>query len=200
MNFEPTRQDPHEMYMAMGWEQYQAPVREIDPYVELSMTTAGYGLLDQSSDKETQPFSLNNSDPERDEAATGIARGHWTDPVQSALDDKVAFSERLVGDLIGMIQKREELRDGHITNIDGESCHAMGRVFGVEQWHPAMNRDADKVRANAEKEISGLEREKRMEEIACWRDTSRLRMELHEKAREWLGERRRQSFVFDGLK
>jgi len=92
----------------------------------------------------------------------------------------------------------KKIEKEHAGQINEEACEAKTRIFSVDHWHPAMNKEADKIRANAEKDILGLEREKRMEEIACWRDTSRLQSELRTVLSEWSGEERKETLLFGG--
>ena len=66
---------------------------------------------------------------------------------------------------------------------------------GPESLAVGINAEVDKVRTNLEREIIGLDREKRMEEVACWRDVARLRAELDEAAREFGRERAKESLL-----
>ena len=56
---------------------------------------------------------------------------------------------------------------------------------------------AEKIRVQIEREMTSLEREKRFEEVACWRDTTRLRGDLREALRE-LGQEERKSALLSG--
>jgi len=197
MNFGAPHPYPYEMYLMMGQKYYLSPTREIDPYLDLTLSGMAYGYL--------APLSWTNEPeyPERrkpvvDEITSGASQSAWTDPVGELFKEKRMFQERLLEDIVWMIRDREQLKMDHLARIDKESCEAKTRTFQVDLWQPAMNRQADRIRANAEKEMSGLEREKRMEEIACWRDVSRLRMEMHNVLREWTVEKRKESFFLDG--
>ncbi len=196
MNFESSNLSPYGMDASMAWANYLAPVREIDPYVDLSLTAMSHGYLAPVPEK--APIQPEEDFTEADEIATGISKRVWADPVEEMLKARRGFLEKSVEDILSMLEERQDMKEDHLTKIDKESCEAKTRMFEVDGWQPAMNKEADRIRANSEKEMSGLEREKRMEEIACWRDVSRMRMELHTVLQEWSGEKRKESFLLGG--
>ena len=69
------------------------------------------------------------------------------------------------------------------------------RLFPLYQFHVGLNPNVDRMRSNIDKELIGLEREKRMEEVACWRDISRLRGELREIMGEYAQEKRKDGLL-----
>lgn len=111
------------------------------------------------------------------------------------LAGKREFLARSVEDILGMIYEREGLRDEHLRKIDYDSCKVSTRLLGIDYWRLGANKDLDKLRMNLEREIIAFEREKRMEEVNCWRDTSRLRTDLREVMREASQEWRRDSLL-----
>ena len=197
MNFGALHPYPYEMYVAMGHQYYLSPTREIDPYVDLTLAGLSYGYLTLLPE-ETVRGTSKTPEWEQDKFAAEISKGIWSDPIEGLFKEKRVFLERSLEDMFLMIRDRERMKDGHLVKIDKESCAAKTRIFEVDIWQPALNKQADRIRANAEKEMSGLEREKRMEEIACWRDVSRLRMEMHNVLRDWAAEKRKESFLLDG--
>ncbi len=58
-----------------------------------------------------------------------------------------------------------------------------------------VNPGIDRIRTNIERELLAFEREKRMEEVACWRDVCRLKSDLREVIRELEREKNRENLI-----
>ena len=198
MKFRSYEVHPDDFEAYERWKRDRAPLREIDPYVEISLTAMAHGYFEPAPERKVVEEPHDQRSLTLDEIATGIPKQAWADPIDSMLKAKGEFLERSIEDILGMIGDRERMRDEHVNKIDKESCQAKTRIFEIDHWQPAMNREADRIRANQEKEMSGLERERRMEEIACWRDVSRMRMELHGVLEEWSKEKRKEQLLLGG--
>ena len=131
-------------------------------------------------------------------AAAPVSTQAWSGPLESMLRVRREALEGTIDGILAMIVAREKMRDEHVARIDYESCEARTRVFEFDQWHPGMNREVGRVRMSQERELGALQRERRMAEVECWRDVSRLRLELQHVTEEWSRERRRESFVLGG--
>ena len=89
------------------------------------------------------------------------------------------------------------IKHAHLHKIDYESCQMKTRLYEVDQRRRGGDPQAEKIRVQIEREMTSLEREKRFEEVACWRDTTRLRGDLREAMRE-LGQEERKSALLSG--
>ena len=113
------------------------------------------------------------------------------DPLERFFLGKKISLARGVEDITGLIEEREILKYTNNRNIDYESCLTKTKVFELEHWHLGANPSIDKMRSTFERELLSFEREKRMEEVACWRDVARLKSELREATKELDQENRR---------
>lgn len=133
-----------------------------------------------------------------DALTEGILSEKEQDVFSDIFGAKKDFLGRTTEDLLGLIYERENIKYDHMGKIDKESCYVGRCLRGIEDWLPGVDKNVDKIRSNAEKELLGLEREKRMEEVACWRDVTRLRSELREVMKEWSQEKRRDRIITGG--
>jgi len=130
-----------------------------------------------------------------DALADGLEPPPEGDPLDHFFTGKRVFAASRIENILGLIYEREQLRENNLLRIDENACSVQDRLFPFEYWSPGINAEVDKVRTNLEREIIGLDREKRMEEVACWRDVARLRAELDEAAREFGRERAKESLL-----
>ena len=101
-----------------------------------------------------------------------------------------------IQDLVELINERESLRDNNIYKIKIDSCQINNRLHEIEQWRSGhINPQVEKLRAGLESEVNTLEREIRMEEVACWRDVVRLKSDLRESIGEFVNEKRKQNLI-----
>lgn len=78
--------------------------------------------------------------------------------------------------LIAQIKERQRIRDNNITRINKEIDSLKTHILNIDFLHLLK----DKV--GLEMQIMVLEKEKREEEIECWRDIIRLMENSKEKA------------------
>ena len=74
-------------------------------------------------------------------------------------------------------------------------CDVKTKLYELDHWPPETNMSVERKRATFEKELLNFDREKRMEEVSCWRDTTRLRGDLRELMFKVGEEQRRQNFI-----
>ena len=119
------------------------------------------------------------------------------DPLERFFRGKKVFLAKSVEDILGLIYEREYLRDENIRKIDYESSKSRIKLFGLDQWPSGIgfNPDIDKLRLNIEQDLTALEKEKRMEEIICWRDVCRLKTDLRQVMGEVSQEKRREGLI-----
>jgi hypothetical protein len=117
------------------------------------------------------------------------------DPVDVYFLGKRRFLSDSIADILGLIYGREHLKDENLRKIDYDSILTKERLFQIDYWRAGWNPNVDRLRMNLERELIGFGREKRLEEVACWRDVCRLKSELREVSREFAVEKRRQSLL-----
>ena len=199
MRFEPRGPNPYEMYVYLGRQNYESSrlhsEPDLNPYLNLTLSGLGYGFNDPFRERlksdENEPQDLEG-------LSDGLSLAKWTDPLGAFLGAKKEFLGKSIADLLREIEVREKMRDDHLHRIDYESCSFQTRIYELDFWQRGMNPIADRVRSNLEKEMSGLEKEKRMEEISCWRDVSHLKTDLREVMQEWAMEKRKDLLLSEG--
>ena len=111
---------------------------------------------------------------------------------------KSAFLGGTVRELFSLLYERRSLKDTNLTNIDYEERRVKEALSAINWAYRGKSPSIDKVRSGLEKELSALGKERRFEEVACWRDEIRLRGDLREALFEFDNERRRRN-LFDDL-
>lgn len=121
--------------------------------------------------------------------------GRSPDPVAGLMADKRRFWEASVADIMGSMFERERLRDENLREIGWRTEQLRTQLSGLKAWEMTRNSQVDKLRFNMESELNGMEKEMRFEEVACWRDTTRLKSELREALMQFEGERRKETLL-----
>jgi hypothetical protein len=102
------------------------------------------------------------------------------DPVDLLFRRKREFLVKSVGEVLGLIYGREKLKSENLRRIDYDSCKLGTSILQISAWEVGADSKLEKARLGLEGDVLGLEREKRAEEVACWRDTTRLKDSLRE--------------------
>lgn len=76
-----------------------------------------------------------------------------------------------------LLSERSELHQRHLKEIDQRHMEAQEKLFGVQINHAP---DKGKRLSNLEGQLAQLEKERRDEELAFWKDTVDLRQQLFE--------------------
>ena len=109
-----------------------------------------------------------------------FTRPEPADPGAWFLQSRGRSLARGIEGVLGAIYERERLKDQNLAGIDADMAEVKEKLARLSVWYLSQNPQVDRVRANMEREVLGLEREKRFEAVACWRDVVRLRAELYE--------------------
>ena len=120
---------------------------------------------------------------------------HPKDPLDMFFDSKRKILSKSVDDVVGLIYEREKIKIDNLAKIDYDSCSVKTKIFAFDHWPPETNQTVERKRAAFEKELLNLEREKRMEEVNCWRDVTRLKGDLREMMGKVEEEKRRQTII-----
>ena len=106
-------------------------------------------------------------------------------PLDQFLDRKKRFAARSVEDILGLIYERQGIKYTMAREIDYEHCYLKSKLLETDTWRTGFNPQLDKTRGQIQSNLLALDQEKRREEVACWRDTTRLKTELREVLREF---------------
>ena len=168
-----------------------------DTYADLLLSSFAPQYWVNDLDLQKSYLSSDGSLSVLDAIADSFSRKKSDDPVDALLGAKRDWLGRSVEDVLGLIYEREQIKYGQFSKIDKEWCKVKEPLFMVDQIHPGLNPNVDRLRNNIQKELAALEHEKRAEEVACWRDVARLRGELREVMRYWSMEKQRGNFLSD---
>ncbi len=127
-----------------------------------------------------------------------LSQENKTDPLERFFAGKRNFLLKSGREIVGLIYEREHLKYQNICRIDYDVCRTTTLLFEIDRWHPGVNPGIDRIRTNIERELLAFEREKRMEEVACWRDFCRLKSDLREVTREFERENQREALMSGG--
>ncbi len=105
-----------------------------------------------------------------------IASGETGDFVQGLISDKTKFAGIAAKSLHGLIYERLRIREYNHAQIDYDTCHALTLLYELEPW--AQLGGFQRQRQTLDMALFGLAREKRMEDVSCWRDVSRLQQDF----------------------
>jgi len=202
MRFEPRGPNPYEMYVYLGRQNYESSrlqsEPDLNPYLNLTLSGLGYGFYNPFRERLKSDENETMKGKDLEGLSDGLSLAKSSDPLGAFLGAKKEFLGKSIADLLREIEVRERMRDDHLHRIDYESCSFQTRIYELDFWQRGMNPTADKVRTSIEKEMSGLEKEKRMEEISCWRDVSHLKTDLREVMQEWAMEKRKDLLLSEG--
>jgi len=198
MNFGPSGPYPDDTYVYLALQKYGIPQRTFRDYLIPEADSYSPSPWDSGSLLEMDDKSHAKNHGHLDAITESLFEEKKFDPLSDFFSARKEFLARCIEDLTGLIYEREQIRYESFQKIDYDSCKAGTRVREVERWPPGTNATADKVRSNAERELFAFEREKRMEEVACWRDITRVKTELREIMREWSQEKQKESFLEGG--
>ena len=167
---------------------------EMDHYIGMTVLAASCGYVVDAVEGASRKESESDW-AAVDRAVDGAPEQARADPVESMFRAKREFLEDAVDGILCMIEGREQMRDEHVRRIDGESCEVKTKAYEVKHWQRGANWAMDRTRSSHEQEILALERERRMAEVECWRDVSRLRLELHRLSGDLQRERGREALL-----
>jgi len=196
MNFGQPKPFPYEMYVALGAQNYRYRTMEPDmnPYLDMFVSSLDYRAPSYFAKPEQE---MKRGESNLEGIADGLSLAKWTDPVGTFLSAKKGFLEASIKDLLGQIEEREHLLYSHLREIQYETLANSAKMLEVGRWQRGFHPNLDRVRSQLEKLEAGFERERRMEEVASWRDISRLKTELREVTQEWGMEKQKELLLWD---
>jgi len=149
----------------------------------------------EPSDSYAAPETQDNVYSHIDALVEGVSGSQQTDPLERFMSARKRFLGRSVQDILGLIYERESIKYENDHRILYESAQVGSHLLNLGDWNIGTFKDIDKTRSQLEKEIANLEKERRMEEVSCWRDITRLKSELRETLKEFNHEKDKEGFL-----
>jgi len=110
------------------------------------------------------------------------------EPLSDVLRERLVLKKFTLRQIMALIEGRRKIMYRHIKEIDRGLCNCISHIYELEFWLP---QDRIRRRNSLERIIAGLEREKRAERVACWRDLARLHQDVLEAIGEYRSAKRR---------
>ena len=147
------------------------------------------------------PFASSVASADRlpnqvDRHASGPGSYSPGDPLARFLEGKREFLARSAMDILASLYERKSLHETQMQRLDEETVGVESGLLPIDHHPPGRNPIVDRRRDSLERQLQSLERERRMHEVATWRDTTRLRGDLRTVLGELEGETRRWSLLY----
>jgi len=117
------------------------------------------------------------------------------DPLAQFLSSKRRFLNKSLDEIIELINEREQIRDNNFYQINKDICMTYTQMLKLSLHRYNINFGTDKVYNTLKQQVVALNREKRAEEVACWKDVTHLKSYLRESLKEAEQEKRKQSIL-----
>jgi hypothetical protein len=167
----------------------------IDPYQQ--NTFNGYSFLDASRSQSpvfppvgfNQPsqssidYVLGSVDPEQNQAAKKFSLPAITvdqDPLNRFLDAMKESLTTVAKSILEQMYERTSIRNQNFYEIDQRVSRDHSILDQLETIYLGMDPVIDKRKAILQQELIAFEQERRFEAVSCWRDISRLKLQLGE--------------------
>lgn len=106
------------------------------------------------------------------------------DPLDQFLQAKHTNRTRSIEDVEALIEQRDHLKQSNLYGILLNECQVLTKIHEMEHFDFAVNPLVEKRRATFEKELLDFDKQRRMEEVAAWKDTLTLKSDLRELLQE----------------
>ncbi|MFC1605092.1 hypothetical protein ACFL5F_08710 [Planctomycetota bacterium] len=127
-----------------------------------------------------------------------VANGYFAatknDPVEAIISDKRQTAFLGLDDVISQIRHRYEVYEKNIYEMEISKCSTINGFYCHEAYRGPPD---SRVDYSVSKRMDKLYQQQRDERINLWRDVSRLRLSLPEKAQEYLTAYRKVSILED---
>jgi len=127
-------------------------------------------LSPSHTDYTEMPFKSNNSHPESGDAF---------------FLDKVERIKQVILETISEMKSRQRLNEFFIQGIDSKVASFLHDLDELKHWSLGNNPSIETRRIHLEKEVLQLEKEKRINNLNCWRDLLLLKKDLREALSEY---------------
>ena len=99
--------------------------------------------------------------------------------------DKMELNRQVIVETIAEIKTRQRLNSLFIQGIDSKIANMLHELDKLKHWSLGNNPSIETRRIHLEKEILQLEKEKRVNNLNCWRDLLLLKKDLREALGEY---------------
>ena len=122
-----------------------------------------------------------------------------TSTIDGLLPNKSRSLKSLMGIMQGEIDERLRIKDSILDKIDYDSLYVENYMLHeMETWAPnswGSNKNIEKRRSALENMLAGLQKEKRMEYVSCFRDLVFLKKDLVGVLREYWAAKSRERML-----
>lgn len=129
----------------------------------------------------TYLYRPSPADPYRDFSSSPPSLS--ADPLQGFLKDRTDLARGSKDLITSLLSQRDELHAYNRYRIDLDQTACQNALLAIEDWPPGSV--VDRRRSGLESQLLALEREKRAEDVACWRDKASLTRDLTEAVRDY---------------
>ncbi len=118
-----------------------------------------------------------------------------TDLTESLLPEKSKSLKSLIDVINKEVDDRLRMSEDIFSGIDNTIVKCDNYLLEIKNVSTRYHPDISRRRTSIEHEIFGLEKEKRMEETACWRDLVFLKKDLFASLKEYWAATNREKFL-----
>ena len=116
-------------------------------------------------DKDGIPFNIENNSSRED-------------IIEFIHKDKKEFLEEIIKEINDLIEQRKNFGENVTYKVDKELCKFNTALCDLAVWYKFNNKHVEKIRVEFELQIANLDKEKRFEEVSCFRDISTFNKDL----------------------
>lgn len=113
------------------------------------------------------------------------------------LQDKTEGLQQRIDRIQDQLETRRQLREQNIYRIDLRMMKSKSKLFECYHWAPGSNQMIERRKSDLQKQLQQMEKEKRLEQVASWRDRQMLLKELRELTDDYRAAQRRKSLLND---
>ena len=195
---------PHRRVQGQSSLHHQADIATLlertDPWAGPIDVVDGYGLPDlaRSYFSQLDVFARDLTPPPGENLHTAVPSiRHYApgDPLERFLSGKRESLGRSALDILSSVYERRRLHQDQMQRMDHEACSIGSGLLQIEGCPVGAHPGIDRRRDSLESQLASLQRERRMHEVATWRDTTRLRADLRTAMGELEAENRRWGFL-----
>jgi hypothetical protein len=99
--------------------------------------------------------------------------------------DKIEKIKQVIIETISEMKSRQQLNEFFIQGIDTKIANFLHELDELKHWSLGNNPSIETRRIHLEKELLQLEKEKRINNLTCWRDLLLLKKELRDALSEY---------------
>jgi hypothetical protein len=118
------------------------------------------------------------------------------DDFEGMFKDKLRFQKLSALQALYLINERESLRDKNVSSIDSRTMYCHENLSRLRMWLGRAPSDSRAI-GNLQKLVIDLERERRDQKTASWKDTLELKLSLLDKIQGYQNLKRQETLLED---